>query len=209
MSRIEICISAYYIHLEIPEHRIVTRTIQVGRTSREQRERVTKIRIVESGWDLDSFRASIAGANEIWEQADIEFVAADPSIRCFRAPGNATVVTDSTYQYMINQTQGEPGRITLLLVRQFARWDLGGQASRGTCVMPSTLTAHNRGRVFAHEFGHLLGLHHMEVEGQNLQNLMRPGLVAGPRLLEDQITTARESALATRAASLQPQASSP
>lgn len=209
MTQIRICVDAFYVNLEIPEHRIVTRTIQVGHSSREQRERVTEIRIVESGWDLDSFRASIAGANEIWEQADIQFMAADPEIRCIRPPGNTSVVTDSTYQYMINQTQGVPGRITLLLVRQFARWDLGGQASRGTCIMPSTLTAHNRGRVFAHEFGHLLGLPHLEVEGQNLQNLMRPGLIAGPRLLDHQIETARESALATRAAALQPQANAP
>lgn len=199
MSQITVRVDAYFVNLEIQEDRIVSRTIRVGRDTREQRERVTDTRTIESGWDNSAFRASIDGANEIWKQADIQFQAANPEIRCFRPPGNASLVNESTYQYMINQTQGSPGRITALLVRQFARWDLGGQASRGTCIMPSTLTEHNRGRVFAHEFGHLLGLPHLEVQGQNLQNLMRPGLVAGNQLLPDQIATARGSQLATRA----------
>ena len=43
MTQIRICVDAFYVNLEIPEHRIVTRTMQVGRTIREQRERVTAL----------------------------------------------------------------------------------------------------------------------------------------------------------------------
>ncbi|MEA1934010.1 MAG: hypothetical protein U9N60_06230 [Thermodesulfobacteriota bacterium] len=55
------------------------------------------------------------------------------------------------------------------------------------------------GRILAHEFGLLLSVPHMTSPRSNLQNVMRPGLVAGDQITRDQIDIARQSSLAIRA----------
>jgi hypothetical protein len=65
------------------------------------------------------------------------------------------------------------------------------------------------GRILAHEFGHLLHVPHMTEERTNLQNVMRPGLVAGDQITQDQIDIARQSALATQVSRAQADTPSP
>jgi hypothetical protein len=199
MIQITIPVDPLFVVLEIPRYEIRTRQVRVGNRIQQRRERVRTTDQVDSGWNSESLNAAITGANLIWASGKIVFSPTRALTRRFQPPGNVTVINDDTFQYLINHTHGRRGRITLLLVHRFQRWDLGGQASRGTCILPSTLTANNRGRVFAHEFGHLLGLDHMETENENLQNVMRPGLVAGNELTEDQIQLARSSTLARNA----------
>lgn len=205
MPTITVPVDPCFVTLQITEYRIEPRQVRVGRETQTRRERVEVVTEIDSGWDARSLNVAITGANQIWAQAQIQFSLTPATIRRFRPPEDARRVTENAYQYLINQMPGRPGRITLLLVREFARWDLGGQASRGTCILPSTLTVRNRGRVFAHEFGHLLGLAHVETPGRQMQNLMRPGLVAGNQLSEEQIRTARQSRLAARSAAASPQ----
>jgi len=205
MAEITIPVDPNDVILETPEYRVETRQVRVGRETQTRRVRVEAIQETPSGWTAEALRDAIAGANRIWAQAQIQFNLGPLTPKRFRPPGDANRVDENAYQYLINQMPGQPGRITLLLVYRFARWDLGGQASRGTCILPSNLTAHNRGRIFAHEFGHLLSLDHLVTPNQNLQNVMRPGLVAGNELTADQIRDARRSVLAIRAAAASPQ----
>jgi hypothetical protein len=207
MSRITVPVDPNYVILEVPEYRVEERQVRVGRVTQTRRERVEVMQETPSGWTTEALGHAIAGANGIWAPAEIQFNLGPPTTRRFRPPGDGTRVDENAYQYLINQMPGRLGRITLLLVQRFARWDLGGQASRGTCILPSNLSVQNRGRVFAHEFGHLLGLNHIDTPDTNLQNVMRPGLVAGNQLTPDQIRDARQSPLATRAAAASPRSS--
>ena len=209
MSTIQIPVDPVLVVLLRRTHRIETRQIRVGRETQTRRERVESIERTPSGWTQASLASAVTGANQIWTAGHIQFSMSSPTTREFEVPGGETTVDENAYQYLINQIQGSRGRITLLAVSRFARWDLGGQASRGTCILPSNLTEANRGRVFAHEFGHLLGLDHVGEQVALLRNLMRPGLVAGPELTDDQIARARSSNLATAAQQTrQPQPSS-
>ncbi len=200
MSQIDIPVDPYCITLFIQEFRIETRRIDNGnRPAHTQRLRVAHTRVIPSEWTRDSINAAMRGANTIWAAANIQFTLSAITNQTIELPGNLSRLDDNAGQYLINQIRVRPGRITLLLVREFARWDLAGQACRGACILPSSLTPNNRGRVFAHEFGHLLSLGHVDSPNTHLNNVMRPGLFAGPDLTPEQIQQARRSTLATRA----------
>lgn len=199
MSLITIPVEAHFIILERTEmytDRVETNIGGMPQTQYVRRERKHE---VDSGWNPASFHSAIAGANAIWEPAGIQFRASDSVVKRVQPPMDFTYSTDGAYQYLLNHMVGKEGRITALLVQKYPHWDQGGEVTRGTCILPSLLTAQNPGRAFAHEFGHLLGLEHVEADDENMLNLMCLESQSGTALSDNQIATARESGLAQRA----------
>ncbi len=198
-SNITILVHAHLITIYVESFQIITRRIEVGSRTQERRHRVRSIREIPPGQSRNSISQLIERANNIWSQADITFSLQQATPHRVQAPNNRETINANGFLYLARQYPA-PARsgINLLLIFRFAG-DEGGQAieSQRVCIV-RTLRAELMGRVLAHEFGHLLSLEHMEEEGTNLQNLMRPGLVAGNQLTEPQIRTARNSKLATR-----------
>jgi len=199
MSLITIPVDAQFIILERTENYTDRNEINSGGFAQTQFVRRERKHTVDSGWSVASFNAAIATANAIWEPAEIRFRASEPTTRCVQPPMDFTYATDGAYQYLMNHTVGQDGRITVLLVQKFPHWDQGGDAGRGTCIVPSMMNGLDPGRVLAHEFGHLLGLEHVETDEESMQNLMRQDSVAGSELTDEQIARARQSGLAQRA----------
>jgi hypothetical protein len=202
MSTVSIPVDAHLITLLVRSSRIATRRIEAGRTTQTRRERVQTVEEVSPGWTRRDLQQAMSGANQIWSQAQIAF-----TLRCVRpervaAPGNRAVVNPNGFQFLISQFPARSG-ISLLLVYRFSGNEVGVQASRGVAILPF-LSRNMRARILAHEFGHLLGVDHMEATRTHLENLMRPGLVAGNQLTQDQINTARRSSLVTQATQSQP-----
>lgn len=196
MSTFSIPVDVHLITLLVTTSRVVTRQIQVGRITQPRRQRVQAVQEVPPRWTSATARQAISGANQIWSHAQITFTLRSAVPRRIPAPGNREVVNANGFQFLINQYPSRSG-VSLLLVSRFSGNEVGGQASRGVAILPF-LTGHLRARILAHEFGHLLGVGHMEERRTHLQNLMRPGLVAGNQLIQNQIDTARRSSLVSQ-----------
>jgi hypothetical protein len=185
-------VDAHFITLTIPEYEFVTRQIQVGRTTQQQRQRVERTREVATRRDEHSVRADFTSVNQIWSAANIQFQLRAASVEHVRAPGDADVVDPNTFLYLAGQFPARNG-VSLLLVNRFRSADLGGQAVEAQCVC--ILGDAAPAASLAHEFGHLLHLSH---EG-DIRNLMNGGLsIPTPQLTAQQILTAQQSALARR-----------
>ena len=185
-------VDAHCITLTIPVFEIVTRQIQVGRTTQPQRQRVERTREVPTGRNENSLRGDFASVNQIWGQADIQFQLRSSRVERVQAPNDTEVVDPNAFLFLARKYPADNG-VSLLLVRGFRSADLGGQAVEAQCVCilgdaaPATS--------LAHEFGHLL---HLDHEG-DIRNLMNRGLsVPNPRLTPEQIRTALQSGLAQR-----------
>jgi len=188
-------VDARFITLTIPVHEIVTRQIQVGHTTRPQRERVERTREVPTGRSESSLRRDFASVNQIWRQAGIEFQLRSSRTERVQAPNEADVVDRNGFLFLAHQFPATNG-VSLLLVNRFSSADLGGEAVEAQSV--SILSDAAPATSLAHEFGHLLHLGH---EG-DIRNLMNGGLsIPDPQLTRQQIQTAQRSTLARRFAS--------
>jgi hypothetical protein len=184
-------VDAQLITLAIPVQEIVTRQVQVGRTTQTRRERVEQIREVPTRRDEASLRRDLLSVNRIWAQAAIEFQLRSCHARRVQAPADAEVVDPNTFLFLARQFPATSSGVSLLLVRSFSSDDLGGQAieAQRVCVLGDAAPATS----LAHEFGHLL---HLDHEG-DIRNLMNRGLsVPEPRLTPEQILAAQRSTLA-------------
>jgi hypothetical protein len=185
-------VDACLITLTIPVYEIVTRQIQVGRTTRPQRQRVERTREIPTRRDRGSLNRDFTSANHIWSQANIQFQLRALRVERVQAPNNAEVIDANAFLFLARRFPARNG-VSLLLVSRFSSADLGGQAVEAQCVCilgdaaPAT--------TLAHEFGHLL---HLDHEG-DIRNLMNAGLsIPNPQLTPQQIRTALQSTLALR-----------
>ena len=197
---ITIPIDAHLITLVTTAARIVTREIQVGRGTQTQREQVTETREHPPGRDEANVRRAIDAASGVWRVADINFTlrSIETNARA-EAPNNMEAVDPNGYHFLAGRFPSVNNGISLLLVGRVTRENLGGEAveTSRVCLLPA-LNDFNTDQVLAHEFGHLLGLRHYEIDGTNadMYNLMYPLSRAGNRLRHDQIQRARRSQLA-------------
>ena len=195
-ANISIQVDLHLITITVESSRIITRTIQVGRRSQQRRERIQSRREFSSGQTRQSIGQLMARANRIWAPANISFTLQSVSPHNIQAPGNREEVNEAGFVFLAGQYPAARNKISALFVHRFSGTE-GGQAieNQRVCILKSS-PAQLMGRILAHEFGHLLSVPHMTSPTTNLQNVMRPGLVAGDQITQDQIDIARRSSLA-------------
>ncbi|HEV8262569.1 MAG TPA: hypothetical protein VGQ19_17665, partial [Burkholderiales bacterium] len=153
---ITIPIDAHLITLCIESFEVVSRTIQVGRSTQTQRERVRSVREVGPRLDATGLDHAISTVNQVWTPADIVFNLRSTDFPRVNAPGNNEEVNEAGFFQLASQFPARRG-VSALFVSRFASRDLGGQAAEalGCCIVAfhgEQLT----GKTLAHELGHLL-----------------------------------------------------
>ena len=200
-ANISIPVDVHLITITVGSSRIITHTIRVGRGFQQRRERIQSILEFSSGQTRQSIDQLMARANQIWSPANISFTLQRVTPHSIQAPGNREEVNEAGFLFLAGQYPAI-NRISALFVHRFSGTE-GGQAieNQRVCILKSS-PMQLMGRILAHEFGHLLSVPHMTSDRSNLQNVMRPGLVAGDQIIQDQIHIARLSSLAIRASRL-------
>ncbi|MCP4283474.1 MAG: hypothetical protein GY792_03340 [Gammaproteobacteria bacterium] len=188
-------LETHLITLLVNEQRIVTRQIQVGRTTQTRRMRVTQQREIPPGETAATVRAGVTLANQVLEPINISFRLTSINNQRTAAPQNREVVTDNGFLYLAGQYPTRRGA-RLFVVHRFAGQE-GGQAieAQRVCIV-KRLGSPLFGKTLAHELGHLLNLDHVTTGTAARYNLMWPGLRAGDRLEPAQIQRALRSGLA-------------
>jgi len=192
---ITIPLEAHLITLIVDVQRVVTRRIQVGRTTQTRRERVTEQREILPGETEAGIRTGVTLANRILAPTDISFSVVSISTQRINAPHNREVVTQNGFIFLTRKYPSRRGA-RLFVVRQFSGQE-GGQAieAQRVCILKH-LGNPLFGKTLAHEFGHLLALGHVTLGASAHFNLMWPGLRAGDKIERSQIRIAQESGLA-------------
>lgn len=196
---IRIPLEVHPITVVVQEARIVERTVQVGPRTDVRRERVTERREVPPRQDRASFDRALGTANGIFAPHDVQF-----HVACFESateeiPGGAERVDFNGFQFLAGRHPARLG-LSVLLVADFTRDDLGGQAveAQSVCIV-CALGDPGTGKVLAHELGHLLDLPHVARDSARANwNLMYPAYRAGDELTHAQKNRAHSSRAARR-----------
>ena len=196
VTTISIPVDVHLITITVASSRIVTRTIQVGRGSQQRRERIPSTQEFPSGQTRQTINQLMTRANRIWAPAHISFTLESVTPHSIQAPGNREEVNVDGFLFLAGQYPAARNKISALFVHRFSGTE-GGQAidNQRVCILKSS-PIQLMGRILAHEFGHLLSVPHVTSPTTNLQNVMRPGLVAGDQITQGQIDIARGSNLA-------------
>lgn len=96
-------LEAHLITLLVTEQRVVTRQIQVGRTTQTRRVRVTKEREIPLDETATTVGASVILANQILAPTNISFRLSSINTQRTAAPQNREVVTVNGFLYLARQ----------------------------------------------------------------------------------------------------------
>lgn len=196
---IRIPLEVHTITVVVQEAQVVERPVQVGPRTEIHRERVMARREVPPRQDRASFDRALGYANGVFALHDIQFHVACFEPATEEIPGGADRVDFNGFQFLAGRYPARTG-LSVLLVADFARDDLGGQAveAQSVCIA-CALGDPGTGKVLAHELGHLLDLPHVDPHSTRANwNLMYPAYRAGDELTPAQRTRARNSRIALR-----------
>jgi len=191
---IRIPLEIHAITVVVAQDRIVEREIRVGPRTETRRERQTERREVPPRQDRSSFDRALGYSNGVFAPADVRFHVASFDAATEEIPNGAERVDLNGFQYLARRFPPRSG-LSVLLVADFERGDLGGQAveEQSVCIV-CALGDPGTGKVLAHELGHLLALPHVERDSRRANwNLMYPAYRAGDELTAVQIARARAS----------------
>jgi hypothetical protein len=199
MTTIIIPLEARLLTLQIEEFAIREVEVDVGGRPQLQRRRVRTLRNIAHGHDASRIAPAVQHTNIVFRPARIRFVLRRAFEVTTRSPLGREALDNQDFHLLSRQFPGG-SFVSLMLVHQFARGELGGQSLEpaGTAIIEA-MGQSQFNRVLCHELGHLLNLHHEGPGNVDNYNLMYPALRAGNRLDPEQISSARESRLATRA----------
>lgn len=164
-------------------------------------------------WTDQHARAVLQAASRLWQSLagiDFRLGALQRVTEEMPAGVRSDVMTEPGLHFLIRFHPPRTG-IRAFLVDQTDRPELGGQARHQTrcCLVKYAADVGSCSRMMAHEFGHLLELHHVDVGPRGpgherqvaawMQNLMFSGaLHLSPQLTAAQVQQAQGSALARR-----------
>lgn len=191
---IRIPLEVHAISVVVVEEGTEEYPVQVGRETRMQRRRVTTRREVPPRQDRASFDRALGYSNSVFTAADVQFVVASFDAATDEIPGGGERVDVNGFQYLARVHPPRSG-LSVLLVGDFERGDLGGQAveAQSVCIV-CALGDPGTGKVLAHELGHLLDLPHVARDAPRSHwNLMYEAYRAGDELTADQVARARGS----------------
>lgn len=191
---IRVPLEVHAITVVVLEQRIEERQIRVGREMSPRRERVTVRREVPPRQDRTTFDSALRYSNNVFTPADIQFHVASFDPATEEIPNGADRVDFNGFQFLARRYPPRSG-LSVLLVADFERGDLGGQAveAQSTCIV-CALGDPGTGKVLAHELAHLMALPHVATGSPRANwNLMYPALRAGDELTPEQIALARGS----------------
>lgn len=191
---IRVPLEVHAITVVVLEQRIEARQIRVGPTMTTRNERVTSRREVPPRQDRTSFDSALRYSNNVFAPADMQFYVASFAAATEEIPNGAEQVDFNGFQYLVGRFPPTCG-LSVLLVADFERADLGGQAveAQSACIV-CALGDPGTGKVLAHELAHLMALPHVATSSPRANwNLMYPALRAGDELTASQISLARGS----------------
>lgn len=188
---VRIPLEVHAVTVVVVEHRVEERQVRVGPRTEPRRERVEVRREVPPGLDRTSFDRALGYSNAVFSPTGIQFHVACFDTPTAEIPNGADRVDLNGFQYLARQFPAKSG-LSVLLVADFERSDLGGQAveEQSVCIV-CALGDPGTGKVLAHELGHLLALPHVERDSRRANwNLMYPAYRAGDELTPAQVALA-------------------
>jgi len=194
---IRVPLEVHAITIVVSESQIVEDRIRVGPRTQTRRQRVTTQRDVAPRQDRASFDQALLYCNNVLGQADIQFHVQSFEPAREEIPGGLDRVDSNGFVYLISRFPAQSG-LSILLVADFERSDLGGEAieAKSACIV-CALGNPGTGKALAHELAHLLGLQHVARDAARAAwNLMYEALRAGDELTPAQVSAARTSRIA-------------
>ena len=196
---IRIPVEGHLVTVVVATEAVEEYTVRVGRESRVQHRRVTQRRDVPPRLDEAGVRSALTYSNAVLAPADVVFSLASCVPHREEIPSGQDRVDLAGFHFLAARYPSAGG-VSLLVVADFQRTDLGGEAieAQSVCIVAS-LGDPGTGKVLAHELGHLLDLPHVAQGSPRANwNLMYPAYRAGDELTSGQIARARGSRLARR-----------
>ncbi len=162
-----------------------------------------------SKWSRDAANAALAVANSIWSKANISFVIVDWVMDKPLDMAKGDRSNDRRLLDVLSLRYAPEKLVHLYLINLVPNLTAGGCSYLDSDPESAAFAqwygaSGSDGRVWAHEFGHLLSLDHVDVDYSDdkqaalRNNLMTKGLSMGRDLTADQINRAKSSKLVKR-----------
>ena len=188
---IAIPVEAHLVTLQVKSLKVVAKQIQAGSQTQTRHLREEETREVPPQRDEASVKRAVQAANATWAQAGIRFDLQSTDKKTTSAPGGRDVLTDADYFALVREFPAKRA-VSLIFVSKLQSSDGGLSNEAQRAALLPALNDKLSGQFLAHEFGHLLGLGHVENQSWNV---MAPGLGERNKLNPSQVQKSHASNL--------------